>query len=62
VTITNRGNAAVDVNYIDTLGGLNDYDFPYVNHSGAQIGLGASCAVDVRFEPLGKDKQGGFST
>lgn len=59
VTITNRGKTTVDVNSILETGGLND-DFPYVNHCGSQISAGASCTVDVSFEPFGKGKQGGL--
>jgi hypothetical protein len=59
VTITNRSGAPVSVYYVQLYGGPNDYDFPIVNHCGAQIAAGASCTVDVTFDPFGTGKQGG---
>jgi hypothetical protein len=59
VTITNRSGAPVTVYYIQLYGGPNDYDFPFVSHCGSQIAAGASCTVEVIFDPLGTGKQGG---
>jgi len=53
VTLTNVGKETLDITHI-AFTGTNANDFLQTNNCGSPLGLGASCSVNVSFEPTGK--------
>jgi hypothetical protein len=53
VTVSNVGKATLDITNI-TITGTNANDFLQTNNCGRTVSVGASCTVNVAFEPTGK--------
>ena len=51
VTLTNTGNATLDISSI-TIGGANYYGFSQTNTCGSSVAAGANCTISVVFAPI----------
>ena len=56
ITLTNKGNGAVNINHI-SITGANSGDFAETNNCGNQVASGASCFIKVTFMPSAKGKR-----
>jgi hypothetical protein len=56
ITLTNKGNVAVDISGI-AITGANAGDFAETNTCGKSVASGASCFIKVTFKPLAKGKR-----
>jgi hypothetical protein len=53
VALTNTGTATLSITSI-TVTGANPADFPRTNNCGSSIAAGASCTINVTFQPTSK--------
>ena len=58
ITLTNKGNAAVNITGI-AITGTDAGDFAETNTCGKSVASGASCFIKVTFKPLAKGKRTG---
>jgi hypothetical protein len=56
ITLTNKGDAAVNITGI-SITGVDAKDFAETNTCGKSVASGASCFIKVTFKPLAKGKR-----
>ncbi len=56
ITLTNKGDAGLDITTID-ITGADAGDFAQTNNCGHHVASGASCFIEVTFKPLAKGKR-----